>query len=239
MRDYEYVNGRRVQRGFFGRMAHRISILLTIVGAIAVLVFVTGWKPFSGGVKKGGSREAIIAEEEKFHGIILTTDNVVEQLQDIAELMTYSETYAGTANVVDNLQIPYTDFEIWGTQHKIQIVYSGTIKVGYDLNDIKTVVNNQKKEIYITLPKDPIVDNNLPQENVTIMQDNNVFNPIRADEVTVRLSEVKAQHLDMAINNGIYEKAETHLKEIIINTLSKTHSEYKVVFLNPVNSVAQ
>ncbi len=233
MRNYEYVNGKRVrERGFFARWGHRLFVLMAIIGIICVLTFFFGWGK-SKGVKNGGSREAIIAEEEKFHGIILTRDNVMEQLQEISELMTYSEDYAGTANVVDNLQIPYTDFDIWGTQHKIQIVYAGTIKVGYDLNDLKTVVNNQKKEIYITIPDKPIVDNNLPQEKVTVMQDNNVFNPIRADEVTVRLAEVKAQQLESAERNGIYEKAETHFKEIIINTLAKVHSEYKVVFLSP------
>lgn len=236
MRGYEYRNGQRVkERGFFGRWAHRLFVLMAIIGALYVAVFIFGWGGFrSNKVKNGGSREAIIAEEEKFHGIILTRDNVMEQLQEISELMTYSEDYAGTANVVDNLQIPYTDFDIWGTQHKIQIVYAGTIKVGYDLNDLKTVVNNQKKEIYITIPAKPtVVDNNLPQEKVTIMQDNNVFNPIRADEVNVRLSEVKAQQLESAEKNGIYEKAETHLKEIVVSTLAKVHSEYKVVFLNP------
>ncbi len=236
MRNYEYVNGRRVhERGFFARWGHRLVILMAIIGAFYVAVFIFGWGRASSKVKNGGSREAIIAEEEKFHGIILTRDNVMEQLQEIAELMTYSEDYAGTANVVDNLQIPYTDFDIWGTQHKIQIVYAGTIKVGYDLNELKTVVNNQKKEIYITIPLKPsVVDNNLPQEKVTIMQDNNVFNPIRADEVNVRLSEVKAQQLESAEKNGIYEKAEAHLKEIIIKTLAKVHSEYKVVFLSPL-----
>ncbi len=238
MRNYEYVNGVRVKpkKGFFTRLFHGVTAICAIVGVLAIVVMCTGWKPLSGSskVKNAGSREAIIEEEERFHGIILTTDNVVTELRAISELMTYSEKYAGTASVVDSVEIPYTDFEIWGTQHKIEIVYSGTIKVGYDLNDIKTVVNNQKKEIYITLPKLPIVDNNLPQESVTVVQDNNVFNPIRADEVTVRLAEVKERHLQEAINSGLYQKAQTHLKEIIIEQLAQVHSEYKVIFVDSV-----
>ena len=232
-RDYEYVNGQRVRprRTFLGRLFHGATILLTIVGAISLAVLFGIWKPFSTNSNKT-SREAIIAEEEKFHGIILTNENVMAQLSEISELMTYSETYAGTANVVDSLQIPYTDFNIWGTQHQIEIVYSGTIKIGYDLNEIKTVVNNQRKEIYVSLPQEPIVENNLPQENVTVLQDNNIFNPIRADEVNVRLTEVKAQWLEDAINNGIYDKAKTHLKEIITETITKMHADYKVIFLD-------
>lgn len=239
-RDYEYVNGQRVRprRSFFGRLLHGATILLTIVGAVSLLALLGIWKPFGSNSNKT-SREAIIAEEEKFHGIVLTNENVMAQLSDISELMTYSETYAGTANVTDSLQIPYTDIDIWGTQHQIEIVYSGTIKIGYDLNEMKTVVNNQRKEIYISIPDDPIIDNNLPQENVTILQDNNLFNPIRADEVNVRLSEIKAQWLESSIANGICDKAKDHLKEIITESLVKMHSDYKVIFLDQGQKPAQ
>jgi hypothetical protein len=151
--------------------------------------------------------------------------------------MTYSETYSGLATVVDSRQIPYTDVNIWGTQHQIQISYVGTIKVGYDLNDLHVMVNDARKEIYITLPKVPIVDNNLPQENVQVLQDNNILNPIRADEVNEHLVTVKADQLQNAINNGIYEKAETQFRKIIVDNLAKLHSDYKVVFSN--NSVAK
>ncbi|MBR5975293.1 MAG: DUF4230 domain-containing protein [Clostridiales bacterium] len=237
MRDYDVINGVRVPRkkGFFRRAGNFLIGVLAGVGVLAIAMMVIGWNPFgSSKVKNSGSREAIIAEEEKFHGIILTNENVMSQLNEISELMTYSQEYAGRASVVDSIQVPYTDMDIWGTQHEIEILYSGTIKVGYDLRQVKTVVNNQKKEIYIQLPKNPIVDNNLPQENVTCVQDNNIFNPIRADEVSVRLSEIKAQQLQAAIDNGIYEKAEEHMKEIIIKALAKIHSEYKVVFVDSV-----
>ncbi|MBO4926638.1 MAG: DUF4230 domain-containing protein [Clostridiales bacterium] len=238
MRDYEYVNGVRVRpkKSLLTRLGHTIVGALALTGVAAIVLMVSGWKPFqtSAKVKNSGSREAIIEEEEKFHGIILTNENVMTQLNEIAELMTYSQEYAGRVSVVDSLQVPYTDMDIWGTQHEIEIMYSGTIKVGYDLRELKAVVNNQKKEIYITLPKNPIVDNNLPQEKVTCVQDNNIFNPIRADEVNVRLSEVKEQQLQAAINDGIYEKANQHMREIIIKTLATVHSEYKVIFLDSV-----
>ena len=238
MRDYEYVNGVRVRpkKGFFRRAANVIGGILMGVGVLAIIVLFTGWKPFgtSGSVKYSGSREAIIEEEEKFHGIILTNENVMSQLSEISELMTYEQEYAGRASVVDSIQVPYTDMDIWGTQHEIEIMYSGTIKVGYDLRQMNVVVNNQKKEIYVTLPKEPIIDNNLPQESVTCVQDNNIFNPIRADEVSVRLSEVKAMQLQEAIDNGIIQKAEQHMREIIVKTIAQFHSEYKVVFVNSV-----
>ncbi|MBP5492682.1 MAG: DUF4230 domain-containing protein [Clostridiales bacterium] len=241
MNDYEYVNGRiaipKQKTGILKKIANVFTGILATVGVIAIVVTCAGWKIFNNTdtkVKKSGSREAIISEEEKFHGIILTNDTVMTELNAISELMTYSENYAGTATVVDSIQVPYTDMDIWGTQHQIEIMYSGTIKVGYDLEQVKVTVNNQKKEIYVVLPKTPIVDNNLPQEKVTVVQDNNVFNPIRADEVNVRLSEIKEDQMRIAVENGIYEAAETHMKEIIVKTLAQVHSDYTVVFLDSV-----
>ena len=225
------------QGGFFGRIGKFVIGGLAIAGAIVLCgVFFGGWFN-SNTIKRTGAKEAIKAEEEKFHDIILTNTTVKSELNAIAELMTYSETYSGLATVVDSRQIPYTDVNIWGTQHQIQISYVGTIKVGYDLNDLHVMVNDARKEIYITLPKVPIVDNNLPQENVQVLQDNNILNPIRADEVNEHLITVKADQLQNAINNGIYEKAETQFRKIIVDNLAKLHSDYKVVFSS--NSVAQ
>ena len=238
MREYAIVNGQkvRVKKSFLHRAGRAVLGVLAAVGAFAIIFMVAGSKLFdtSPKVKNSGSREAIIEEEEKFHGIILTNETLVAELNSISELMTYSQVYAGQASIVDSVQLPYTDFDIWGTQHTIDVMYSGTIKVGYELKDIKIVVNNQKKEIYITLPKNPIVDNNLPQENVTCYQDNNIFNPIRANEVNARLAEIKDEQLQNAVNNGIFKKAETHMKESVIETLARLHSDYKVVFLDQI-----
>jgi len=223
--------------GLFRKIGNVLTGVLAGVGVIVILGLVFGWWSSGNTIKRSGSKEAILAEETKFHDIILTNTTVKSELNAIAELMTYSETYSGMATVVDSRQIPYTDINIWGTQHQIQISYVGTIKVGYDLNDLHIMVNDTRKEIYITLPSVPIVDNNLPQENVTILQDNNLLNPIRADEVNEHLVTVKAEQLQNAVNNGIYDKAETHLRKIIVDNLAKLHNDYKVVF--STNSAAQ
>lgn len=224
-------------QGVFKKLGGVLVGLLAAVGAIVIIGLALGWFGSSNTIKRSGAKEAMKEEEEKFHDIILTNTTVKSEMNAIAELMTYSETYSGMATVVDSRQIPYTDVNIWGTQHEIQISYVGTIKVGYDLNDLHVMVNDTRKEIYITLPKVPIVDNNLPQENVTVLQDNNLLNPIRANEVNDHLVTVKAEQLQAAINNGLYDKAETHLRKIIVDNLAKLHSDYKVVF--STNSAAQ
>lgn len=224
-------------QGLFRKIGNVLIGVLAGVGVIAILGLSFGWFGSGNTIKRSGAKEAILAEEEKFHDIILTNETIKSELNAISELMTYSETYSGMATVVDSRQVPYTDINIWGTQHQIQISYVGTIKVGYDLNDLHIMVNDTRKEIYITLPKVPIVDNNLPQESVQVLQDNNILNPIRADEVNEHLVTVKAEQLQNAINNGIYEKAETHLRKIIVDNLAALHNDYKVVF--STNSAAQ
>ena len=218
--------------GVIRRIGGFIVVILAVVGVITIVGLINGWFGSSDKkVQRSGSKEAIVQEEEKFHGIILTDNTVMSELKAIAELMTYSHHYAGTATVVDSVQIPYTDVNIWGTQHTIDIMYTGTIKVGYNLKDIQIKVNELRKEIYVMIPQVPtVVDNNIPQENVSVVQDNNPFNPIRANEVNERLAEIKADRLDEAIKDGIYDQAETHLRQVIVETLAQLHTDYKVVF---------
>ena len=218
--------------GMIRRIGGVVVGIFALIGLIYIIIAVGGWgKSSSSRVQRSGSKEAVAEEEEKFHGIILTDNTVMSELKAISELMTYSHHYAGTATVVDSVQIPYTDVNIWGTQHTIDIMYNGTIKVGYDLRDIHIKVNELRKEIYVMIPKIPtVVDNNIPQENVSVVQDNNPFNPIRANEVNDRLAEIKADRLDEAIKDGIYDQANTHMRQIIVETLAQLHNDYKVVF---------
>ena len=104
-------------QGMFKKIGGVLIGLLAAVGAIVVIGLALGWFGNSNTIKRSGAKEAMKDEEEKFHDIILTNTTVKTEMNAIAELMTYSETYSGMATVVDSRQIPYTDVNIWGTQH--------------------------------------------------------------------------------------------------------------------------
>lgn len=201
-----------------------------VLGTIRIVVIVLGILILAYGVTKFIDKNNLLKSYvESGHSIDLDDVTVRNELMEIGELMTYSSVYDGTANEEDYRTFFDSNIKIPFTSHKIALVYSGIIKAGYNIEDIKIDVDNVWKKINITLPDNIIVDNNLPVESVQTIDENNILNPIRGDEVCNLLSEIKDKKLREAEDNGLYEKAQNHAKEIIENSLSGFEG-YKVVF---------
>ena len=162
-----------------------------------------------------------VSEKVTPHETVVTNIMVKNELKSIGEVMTYEYTYAGNSKIEDTRELFNTGLNIPFTTHEIGLTYSGVIKVGYKVSDIKVDVNNNSKKIKVTLPENVIVDNNLPEENVQCIEDNNLFNPIESTEVCNRLAEIKTEELKVAEDAGLYELAEDNAKEIIKNLLEQ------------------
>ena len=203
--------GRRHRRGF-GRLLFRIILL-----AIVVIALMLGWQYY---------------KEQSFRGILghdtgLTDSVVMEKLQSIGQLVTYSYEYSNVREIKDSKQI--FGWNIPGTTHTIQLKYNGIIKVGYEVADIQVSVDNDTKTIYVTLPEPKITDNYIDMDNLSYAEQNNIFNPISGDEITGELDNIKADALERAENAGIYELAEGNAKAQI-SGLFEAFDGYSVKF---------
>ena len=188
---------RRHRRGF-GRLIFRIILL-----AVVVVALMLGWQYY---------------KEQSFRGILghdtgLTDSVVMEKLQSIGQLVTYSYEYSNVREIKDSKQI--FGWNIPGTTHTIQLKYNGIIKVGYEVADIAVSVDNDTKTIFVTLPEPKITDNYIDMDNLSYAEQNNIFNPISGDEITGELDNIKADALERAENAGIYELAEGNAKSQI------------------------
>lgn len=159
-----------------------------------------------------------------------TNISVVEiknELKGIAELTTYSAEYEGYSTIEDSAVL--FEMKIPFSTHKIEIHYQGIIKVSYNMDDITIDVDNDSKKIFITLPDNVITDNILDEENITTTDTNNLINPIGSQEVMDYLEDIKAKELEISTSKGLYDKAQAHAKEIIIDLLSKFEG-YQIIF---------
>ncbi len=207
-----YRPHRRRGGRIFARLLIRLLLLLIVVAALAL-----GWNYY---------------KEQNFKGIIdhdtgLTDTVVKEKLQELGQLVTYSFEYSGVREVKDSLQI--SNWNIPGTTHTIQIKYNGTIKVGYEVPDIKVSVDNDTKTIYVELPEAKVTDNYIDMDNLSYAEQNNVFNPISGDEPTQELDKIMSEELEKAENAGIYELAEGNAKKLI-SGLFEAFDGYTVKF---------
>ncbi len=144
-------------------------------------------------------------------------------LSEIGEFATSEYEYSGYAKIEEYRQIG--DWNIPFTSHEIDIHYGGVIKVGYDVGAIDIEVD--KKKIIVSLPEPRILDNYITALKTD--EDNNLFNPIDSNEVNEKMEEVKEAELERAEKNGVYEKAKTSVKAIIIQLFSQFEG-YSVTF---------
>ncbi|MBQ6371912.1 MAG: DUF4230 domain-containing protein [Oscillospiraceae bacterium] len=202
---------RRHRRGFAGAL-FRIILL-----AVIVLALMLGWQYY---------------KEQQFKGILghetgLTDTMVMEKLQSIGQLVTYSYEYSDVREIKDSRQL--FGWNIPGTTHTIQLKYNGTIKVGYEVADIQVSVDNDTKTIYVTLPDPKVTDNYIDMDSLSYAEQNNIFNPIKGEEITTGLDTIKAEALEKAEHAGIFELAEGNAKSQI-SVLFEAFNGYSVKF---------
>ncbi len=161
------------------------------------------------------------------HHLIVNQSAVERQLEGIGELATYQYTYKGTETVANTRQVLKVD--IPGTTHRISFSYSGVIKVGYTISDILVHVDSEARTIEITLPAPVILDNYILEDSLSHQENNNIFNPIKGNDIITYLNEIKDKELSLAIDQGLYDLAEQNAKEIIAQVLS-VFEDYEPVF---------
>lgn len=202
-------HGRRRGR-FFIRLLRRIIII-----AVIAFLLLLGWYYYKEKAFDAG------------HNSQLTDTEVKSELLKLGELVTYSYEYENVREIKDSWQIFGKDFP--GTTHSIRLSYNGTIKVGYQVSDIAISVDNDAKIIYVTLPEPYVTDNYIDLDTLKYSEQNNIFNPIRGDEITSGLEDIKASELEKAEESGIYELAEGSAKSAL-NGLLSGFSDFTVKF---------
>lgn len=202
---------RGIERGTAGAVRAVLQAVLTAVIVLGALYFGIQYLP------------------DLFSAKIEVTDLVAEsRLEAIGEFATYQYTYTGvkekrdTRTLLENIPIP-------GTTNYQKYAYSGTIKVGYQVSEMKIHVDNLRKEIYVTLPEAMVLSNDIEQDVSAYEQVNNILNPIRGDAIAAMEQEIKNEELEKAEEAGLSGLAEEHAKELITEILSAFEG-YTVVF---------
>lgn len=160
---------------------------------------------------------------------IVTKEEIVNKLEPISELATYSSKYTisktvdSTRNVIDNIPIP-------GTTNTISLECTGIVKVGYDITEINPTIDNKSQKIYIALPAPSLLDNYVIWDSVTYTESNSILNPIAFGQYKTLIEEIEQAGLEQAKKDGVYDDAEEHIKSLISIFLAG-FEEYEIVFI--------
>ncbi|MBQ1270217.1 MAG: DUF4230 domain-containing protein, partial [Clostridia bacterium] len=149
----------------------------------------------------------------------ITEVHIENKINQIGELATISFEYTNETKIENTRQL--LGIDILGTTHSLDIIYSGIIKVGYDVEEIDSYIDQERKLIMVQLPEARVLDNYILLDNMKCSDKNNIFNPIGSDDILKYFSDIKDKELKLAEEKGIYKQAEEQLKMIINNFLAE------------------
>ena len=115
----------------------------------------------------------------------ITSEFVEQQISEISELATLHHHYRKNANYQDakNLLEYMPDWRINKSIKEFSLVYEGDVKLGYNLKDIKILVEPNTQSIFIYLPEPRILSHSIDFESIQILWERQGwFNNIRFED---------------------------------------------------------
>ena len=161
----------------------------------------------------------------------ITSEFVEQQISEISELATLHHHYRKNANYQDAKKLLeyMPDWRINKSIKEFSLVYEGDVKLGYNLKDIKILVEPNSQNIFIYLPEPRILSHSIDFESIQILWERQGwFNNIRfKDFKQFFISEQKKYELENS--EELKRRAREHAMKLIQLRLGTTiESGYKV-----------
>ena len=144
----------------------------------------------------------------------VTIDLIKSEIKDIGELATLEYLYTDAGKFEDakklfGKNVPFTSKSFIAK-------WDGIIKAGVNIEQISIEVDNESKEIIVSIPKAEILSHEIEAESLeTLDEKNGLFNKVSVDDVRTFDEESKMAMEERAIENGILDKALSNAKDII------------------------
>lgn len=161
----------------------------------------------------------------------ITSEFVEQQISEISELATLHHHYRKNANFQDAKKLLeyIPDWRINKSIKEFSLVYEGDVKLGYDLKDIKILVEPNTQSIFIYLPEPKILSHSIDFESIQILwEKQGWFNDIRFEDFKqFFISEQKKYEQENSAE--LKRRAREHAMKLILLRLGTTIERgYKV-----------
>ena len=168
--------------------------------------------------------------------------NSVDVLEPIEEAAVYLDKHSATEVVKDsisasdateklfNRKLPQAlDGHVPWTTKTIAFNYTSTVKLGIkNFTEISVDFDKEARVITVTLPEIEVLDNYVVLNDTD--ENNNPVNTISAADVMKFEEEQRAEAMERVKENGAYEAAAEHAKELITKQFNIACPDYTVEF---------
>lgn len=158
------------------------------------------------------------------------TLDIQGKINDIGELATAEYVYTISESMHKE---GLTIFGKELTSSEVVYSYSGTVKAGLIFSDIKIEVNNDRKQIYVTLPESQILSNELDLNSLEIINEEySNFNKVTFSDINLSQQSCKDTAKATAIEKGLLDNADENAKKIIESMIAGFYDikEYTIYF---------
>lgn len=162
--------------------------------------------------------------------LAITTETLESGIREIQEFNTAQYYFSTVQYVSDSRKIQdffghKIDFKIPLTTNGFSYKYDGHVNAGVDFSKAK--VTKDQNTIIVTLPKAEAHDVVFDSECEFLDINNNIFNPISPEDMTVSQEKLKEVELQNAIDKGLLNDAEKNAKAVILDFLKFFKKELK------------
>lgn len=155
-----------------------------------------------------------------------------EILAPASELITLKYTYT-------DLDIYENHVEMFGVKvpfssDKVVFTYKGTVSAGIELSDVKYIIDEDHKVIYLTLPPPKLFSHEMNEDDFKYYDVlNSVITETKMEDYTRLISELKKEQEQKLASDGEFYKSVTdNAKEVLTSflTLSDNTKDYTVIY---------
>lgn len=151
--------------------------------------------------------------------------------EDIGELATQ----AAYLTIVEDIDASRELFgvKIPFTQTEIIYSYDVAVKAGLDFDQVEWEVNDEAKEIQVTMPEIRVLSSEVDLESFKLYHENwSHFRPIRTEEFNAAAQAMKVEAQNRAVENGLLDNAQENAERVIQGFIHQNFDpqEYKIVF---------
>ncbi len=153
------------------------------------------------------------------------------ELENIGELATQVAFYTNVQKLNEAQEL--FGWKVPFTESQYIFSYDGTIKAGYNFEEIVLDVDILKKVITVTLPEIIVISNEIDESSFIIYDEQtSIFTPLKLEEVNQSLAQIREQALEKAVERGLYLDTRENAKLLITGFLAGAYdlTEYTIEF---------
>jgi hypothetical protein len=199
---------------------------------IAVVCFGAGILIMKNGVSQaiGNTSDPIVTIPEYEDNTKVTTDFSIIQdgLCDMGFLITEEYSFEAIETYTKDKKIAFLTSEA-----TFSYSYEGVVEAGVNFSDITVDVNEETKEIEITVPKSEIKDISIDEDSFKkFEEEDHLWNRLELEDYNEAQKDFKKRAIEKAEERGVLEKADENAKKVIGNFVEQLvdKSEYSIVY---------